>query len=121
MNGILSYLKSKDVNFKEELLSVEANERVTITGGEAAVASAQDSDFGLTQLNASSKPKAKFDYTNASQMFQSEPGLLRESMARMKEQFEQKGIKVDEHPELKRLFSDEQYFMETLKNLNKKN
>jgi hypothetical protein len=115
VNRILAYLGEKDQNFKEALLPAPATG--TAGNGPAADATATASIGGLTEPAATTPRK---NYTAAAELFESEPETLKASMAKMKEQYEKKGIDTRQYPELHKLLTDEKYFMETFKKLEGK-
>jgi len=117
VNRILAYLGSKDQNFKEALLPAPATGTAGNGPAGSPTADATASIGGLTEPAATTPRK---NYTAAAELFESEPETLKASMAKMKEQYEKKGIDTRQYPELHKLLTDEKYFMETFKKLEGK-
>lgn len=108
LNGVVSYLQVKDPAFAGTALPVPA--KVAAKAPPAPVAAT------LPTLPATLQAKAapdKAHYTSMLQMFAAEPSLLTASMAKVKSQFESKGVDLNKFPELKRLLTDESYFLAT--------
>ena len=113
VNSILAYLGTKDPNFKEALLPAPAEGTAGYRPAGDATATAS---IKLTEPAATPRK----NYSAATELFESEPQALKASMAKMKEQYEKQGIDTRQYPELHKLLTDEQYFMETLKKMEGK-
>ncbi len=117
VNSILAYLGTKDPNFKEALLPAPTES--TAGYGPAASPAGDATATASIQLTEPAATPRK-NYSAATELFESQPEALKASMAKMKEQYEKQGIDTRQYPELHKLLTDEQYFMETLKKMEGK-
>jgi hypothetical protein len=116
MNNIVAYLKAKDPSFSEEPLAAPA-----VTGGATRTALAKaETPAQAKAMQMTAIAKKNSNYASVTQMFEKDPALLRESMAKVRLAFEKQGVDINANPELKRLFTDEQYFMAAYKKLQAK-
>ncbi|MBF9252717.1 hypothetical protein I2I11_05410 [Pontibacter sp. 172403-2] len=119
VNSILTYLNTKDENFKETLLPAPAESGSSHNSAALAAAPADAASQTNTMLTAPTPSTAK-NYKAAAEMFEGEAGVLTASMAKMRAQYEERGIDITQYPELNKLLTDEKYFLETLKKLEGK-
>ncbi|WP_324677115.1 hypothetical protein [Hymenobacter sp. GOD-10R] len=117
MNSIVAYLKAKDPSFSEEPLGAPASTSGATRTALATVAA--PTQAAPVQMKATPK-KNSSNYASVTQMFEKNPTLLRESMDKARLAFEKHGVDINANPELKRLFTDEQYFMAAYKKLQSK-
>ncbi len=117
VNSILAYLGTKDPNFKEALLPAPTE---GTAGYNPAASPAEDATATASIKLTAPAAAPRKSYSAATELFESEPQALKASMAKMKEQYEKQGIDTSQYPELHKLLTDEQYFMEKLKKMEGK-
>ena len=105
MNGLMSYLKTKDANFNAELYALPA-------GSQPMTPAPAVANNPSPSMTASAMEKT-INSASFSELFAQQPELLTKSMAMAKQQFEKQGIDVNKHPYLKQLLTDPQYLKAT--------
>ncbi len=111
VNNILTYLESKDPEFKEEMLFTQDTK-------ENIVQSVRVEKQIKEKYTPEIFTKAEIDFSYIEKLYEQKPELFEQAQKRVREYYVNAGVDIEQNQELKRILEEPGYCIKYLKNLS---